>query len=99
MEQLETGYDLNIVTTASSGNETCLTRVFAPALGNPEDQVCGSSNCVLAPYWANKLGLGQAEMRVKQVSARGGNLRVRCEDTSIKLKGQVRAVGQGVMYI
>lgn len=31
-------------------------RIFFPHLGIDEDVVCGSANCGIAPFWANKLG-------------------------------------------
>lgn len=53
--------------------------MFAPLASVPEDHVCGSANCLLAPYWVNKLQIGSndPEMHVRQVSKRGGDLWVR----------------------
>ena len=30
-----------------------VSRMFAPAIGIPEDPVTGSAHCVLAPYWSS----------------------------------------------
>ncbi|KAH6598980.1 hypothetical protein BASA61_002742 [Batrachochytrium salamandrivorans] len=38
------------------GNYHFLSRMFAPRIGISKDPVCGSSHCLLAPYWADRLG-------------------------------------------
>ncbi len=53
-----------------TGRADFVARLFAPALGVPEDPVNGNSHTVLAPYWSEKLGklLGivpRAAVRVK----------------------------------
>ena len=52
-----------------------VSRYFAPAHGVPEDAVTGSAHCVLAPYWAARLG--KTALRARQVSKRGGEIRAR----------------------
>jgi PhzF family phenazine biosynthesis protein len=65
--------DLRGVVVSAPGTDVdFVSRFFAPKLGVPEDPVCGSAHCELAPYWANKLG--KDSLRAKQVSRRGGNL-------------------------
>jgi PhzF family phenazine biosynthesis protein len=49
-----------------------VSRFFAPDAGIPEDPVTGSAHCVLAPYWAARLGKNQ--LHARQVSRRGGEL-------------------------
>jgi predicted PhzF superfamily epimerase YddE/YHI9 len=53
----------------------CVSRFFAPAVGVPEDPVTGSAHCVLAPFWAERLG--RTELVAEQASRRGGLLRLR----------------------
>jgi predicted PhzF superfamily epimerase YddE/YHI9 len=33
-----------------------VSRYFAPAKGIPEDPVTGAAHCMLAPFWAPRLG-------------------------------------------
>ena len=62
-----------IVTALSSnGREDFVSRFFAPAVGIDEDPVTGSAHCILAPYWARRLG--KQRLRASQVSERGGRL-------------------------
>ena len=61
-------------------------RVFGPKLGIPEDPATGSAQCALGPYWAAKLG--KRELRVRQVSKRGGSLRVRTAEARVIISGQ-----------
>ena len=78
------------------------TRLFAPRAGIPEDQVCGSANCLLGPYWTRKKNIRSGtEMVAKQVSKRGGILWVTVEDKEhiVKLKGELRLVAEGELYI
>ena len=68
----------------SEGDIVC--RVFAPAFGIPEDPVTGSAQCVLGPWWAPRLGVDQFVTR--QVSGRGGVLRVRVTEERVYVAGQ-----------
>ena len=61
-----------IVTAASDGDYDFVSRYFAPAKGIPEDPVTGAAHCMLAPYWAERLG--KKEFRAYQASARGGEV-------------------------
>jgi PhzF family phenazine biosynthesis protein len=60
-------------------------RFFAPAHGVPEDPVTGSANCVLGPYWSSKLG--KAALLARQLSRRGGELRIRMAGDRVKIAG------------
>jgi PhzF family phenazine biosynthesis protein len=53
-----------------------VSRFFAPDKGVPEDPVTGSAHCIIAPYWAKRLG--KSSMKARQVSPRGGD--VDCTD-------------------
>jgi PhzF family phenazine biosynthesis protein len=63
-----------------------LSRFFAPRLGVPEDPVCGSAHCALAPYWAERLG--KTTLLAYQASERGGVLRLRVSGDRVALAGQ-----------
>jgi PhzF family phenazine biosynthesis protein len=86
-----------IVTARGTGGVDFVSRFFAPKLGVPEDPVTGSSHCVLGPWWKAKLG--KSEMRARQVSARGGSLLVRVEESAggarVFLTGRAVTVARG----
>jgi PhzF family phenazine biosynthesis protein len=83
-----------IVTARESQNgHDFISRFFAPAFGVDEDPVTGSAHCCLAPYWGAKLG--KAEMTGRQVSARGGVVRVRNAGERVVLAGQAVTVLRG----
>jgi PhzF family phenazine biosynthesis protein len=74
-----------IVTAAGDGPYDFVSRYFAPAKGVPEDPVTGSAHCMLAPYWARKLG--KTEFRAFQASRRGGEIICRLVGDRIELEG------------
>lgn len=77
--------------------------MFAPVHGVPEDHVCGSAHCSLTTYWAEKTGKGGEQMFAKQVSRRGGNLKVqwlRGEDVGrVAIQGEVLVTMKGELYL
>jgi PhzF family phenazine biosynthesis protein len=74
-----------IVTAPGDGNYDFISRYFAPAKGIPEDPVTGSAHCMLAPYWAPRLG--QTEFRAFQASRRGGEVLCRVVGDRVHLEG------------
>ena len=66
---------------------------FAPRAGVPEDPVTGSAHCVLAPFWAERLG--KPDFLAYQASPRGGTLKVRLAGDRVKLGGQAVTVLRG----
>jgi PhzF family phenazine biosynthesis protein len=82
-----------IVTAAGDGpGVDFVSRFFAPSVGVDEDPVTGSAHCVLGPYWA--AALGRTELRARQISRRGGELRVR-----VLAGGRVGISGQAVTVV
>jgi predicted PhzF superfamily epimerase YddE/YHI9 len=75
-----------IVTSPGDGDYDCVSRYFAPAKGIPEDPVTGAAHCMLAPYWARRLG--KLELRAYQASARGGEMMCRLVGDRVELEGQ-----------
>jgi len=69
------------------------SRFFAPAAGVDEDPVTGSAHCVVAPWWAHKLG--RNEFVAYQASSRGGTVRLLLEDDRVRLGGQAVTVMEG----
>ena len=73
--------------TAKSSNQEfdCVSRVFAPDLDIYEDPVTGSTHCMIAPYWAQKLG--KNEINAFQASVRTGKMVCRMEGERVKITG------------
>jgi PhzF family phenazine biosynthesis protein len=69
------------------------SRVFGPSVGIDEDPVTGSAHCLLAPWWAPRLG--RNELRASQVSARGGDLHVRLDGDRVAVGGHAVTVLHG----
>ncbi|MBR1647203.1 MAG: PhzF family phenazine biosynthesis protein [Selenomonadaceae bacterium] len=71
--------------TAAGENFDCVSRVFAPKIKVPEDPVTGSTHCLIAPYWANKLG--KTKIFARQASQRGGILHCEVAGERVKISG------------
>ena len=83
LSQLETR---GIIVTAPGREVDFVSRFFAPRVGIAEDPVTGSAHCMLAPYWAERLG--KREMRARQLSRRGGEISCRLEGERVLLGGR-----------
>jgi predicted PhzF superfamily epimerase YddE/YHI9 len=82
-----------IVTAAASGDGDLVSRYFAPAVGVDEDPVTGSAHCTLGPLWAERLG--RTSLTARQVSPRGGRLRLRVVDDRVIVAGAAVTVIRG----
>ena len=80
-----------VLATAPGSACDFVSRCFFPRLGVPEDPVTGSAHCVLAPFWAARLG--KPRLRARQVSARGGE--ILCEDRGAR----VSISGRAALYL
>lgn len=87
-----------IIVTArpSTAGFDFVSRFFAPAVGVDEDPVTGSAHCALAPYWGERLA--KAAMTGRQLSARGGTVRVSLEGARVILGGQAVTVMAGELF-
>jgi PhzF family phenazine biosynthesis protein len=74
-----------IVTAPGDGAYDFVSRYFAPAKGIPEDPVTGGAHCMLAPYWAKRLG--KTAFRAYQASPRGGEIICRLAGERVELEG------------
>jgi len=74
-----------IVTGPGDDGYDCVSRFFAPRDGIDEDPVTGGAHCVLAPYWAERLG--KSAIRAWQASARGGEILCRVIGNRVELTG------------
>jgi PhzF family phenazine biosynthesis protein len=85
---------LIVTAPADDGSDVdFVSRFFAPAAGVDEDPVTGSAHCALGPYWADEFG--EDEVVGRQVSRRGGLVRVTVEDGEVELAGQAVTVFEG----
>jgi len=75
-----------IAVTAASSRVDFVSRFFAPAIGINEDPVTGAAHCVLAPYWANRLGNNR--LNAEQISDRVGHLECAVQGDRVHLTGQ-----------
>lgn len=74
-----------LILTAASEGYDFVSRCFYPKLNVPEDPVTGSAHTYLTPFWAGKLG--KREMTARQISSRGGILKVSLEDDRVFITG------------
>ncbi|MBI3873175.1 MAG: PhzF family phenazine biosynthesis protein [candidate division Zixibacteria bacterium] len=87
-----------IVTARAAGpGYDFVSRFFAPLSGVAEDPVTGSAHCCLAPFWAARLN--KTEMVARQVSKRGGTVRVRLNGDRVLLCGQAVTVLRGELLL
>ena len=82
-----------LIMTAPSAEYDFVSRCFYPKLDVPEDPVTGSAHTFLTPLWTGKLG--KREMLAKQVSRRGGVLKVSLEGSRVFITGQAVLFMQG----
>ncbi|CCQ73330.1 PhzF family phenazine biosynthesis protein [Magnetospira sp. QH-2] len=89
-----------IVSAPSDGRDgggDFVSRFFAPRVGVPEDPVTGSAHCLLAPYWAARLG--KNELDARQLSPRGGRVICRVKGQRVELIGRVRPFLTGTITL
>jgi PhzF family phenazine biosynthesis protein len=83
-----------IVTSRSArSDDDFVSRFFAPSAGIDEDPVTGSAHCCLAPFWSRRLG--KTSFKARQISERGGALRVTLEGDRVRIAGQAITVLRG----
>ena len=73
-----------------------VSRFFQVASG-AEDAVTGSAHCALGPYWIGRLG--RQPLTGRQVSARGGLLRVAQDGDEVLLGGEAVVLAEGTWRI
>lgn len=94
---LKASGNLMIVATAPGEGTDVASRVFVPGAGIDEDPVTGSAHCVIAGYWAKRLG--RPAFTARQASARGGLLGCRMGEGSVTLTGRCRTIIRGDFYL
>lgn len=87
-----------IVTSASADSQVdFVSRFFAPASGVDEDPVTGSAHCCLADYWHKRLQ--KTTFAARQISARGGELRIELRGKRVGLGGQAVVMAEGTLLV
>lgn len=86
-----------IAVTARGDDVDFVSRYFAPSYGIPEDPVTGSVHCILAPYWANRLG--KSRLHARQLSERGGELWCEVAGDRVLLTGKAVVTLEGSLSI
>lgn len=86
-----------VVVTAPGVDADFVSRFFAPGVGVPEDPVTGSAHAQLAPLWS--AALGRTELTARQLSRRGGALRVELAGDRVLLAGRCRRYLDGVVTL
>ena len=81
-----------VVTAPAAEGADIASRVFGPSVGIDEDPVTGSAHCLLATWWAPRLG---PSLRARQASVRGGELDVRLDGDRVLLAGHAVTVLRG----
>ncbi|NWG87893.1 MAG: PhzF family phenazine biosynthesis protein [Hydrogenophilaceae bacterium] len=75
-----------VCVTAPGKDVDFVSRFFAPKYGIPEDPVTGSAHCMLAPYWAGRLG--KTRLQARQISPRGGEVLCELHGERVLLSGK-----------
>ena len=90
-----------VIVTARAAKEDApydyVSRFFGPGAGVDEDPVTGSAHCILTPYWAAKTG--KERLVARQVSARGGDLRLHARGDRVGIAGQAVTVVRGSLDV
>ena len=94
---LESLHPYVVAVTARGDDADFVSRYFAPSYGIPEDPVTGSAHCILAPYWAKRLG--KSNLQARQLSERGGELWCEVAGDRVFLRGKAVLTLEGSLSI
>lgn len=83
--------------TAPGTTADFVLQYFAPSYGIPEDPATGANHCILAPFWAGRLG--KRRLVAHQASARGGDMICTVSDTRVALTGEAHLYLQGTIFV
>jgi PhzF family phenazine biosynthesis protein len=86
-----------IVTAPGEGDVDYVCRMFLPSAGIDEDPATGSIHCILAPYWAGRLG--KNTFRARQLSPRGGSAQSTIAGDRVKITGRARLYLHGTLEL
>ena len=88
-----------VVITAAGDRDgiDCVSRVFGPNVGIPEDPVTGSAHAALAAFWSQRVGRDQ--LVGEQASSRGGIVRMRVADDHVVVSGKAVTVSEVTLLV
>ena len=95
LAKLDFGIGGTIVTAPGEDGVDYVCRLFAPSIGIDEDPATGSIQCILAPYWAERLA--KDTLRAQQLSARGGTMQCTIGGDRVKIAGRARLYLHGTL--
>lgn len=96
LSRLQNSRGVIVTAKAQTADVDFVSRFFAPSVGVPEDPATGSAHCALGPYWADRLD--KTSLTGRQVSARGGTVRIRLRSPNadrVVLGGQAKTIVRG----
>lgn len=80
-----------VTSKSDSADFDFVVRVFCnPVIGIMEDPVTGAANCILAPYWNQKLN--KTKFHSRQLSKRTGELKIELIDNRVDILGQAKTI-------
>ena len=85
------------LTAKGGGPYDFVSRLFFPAEGIDEDPVTGSAHAALASYWGGVLG--KRAMLARQLSARGGDLKLRLSSDRVDIAGPAVTFMRGQIFV
>jgi PhzF family phenazine biosynthesis protein len=90
---------LGVIVTAPGDDDGVdfVSRFFGPWVGVNEDPVTGMAHTLLTPYWAAETGRGV--MKARQISSRGGELRVTVGGDRVQVSGRAVTVVRGSLSL
>lgn len=86
-----------IVTAYDEAADCVVSRCFYPAAGVPEDPVTGSAHCTIGSWWSARLG--HRKLLARQMSPRGGELRIEMRGDRVGLAGRAVTVWRGELTV
>ena len=86
-----------VTAKSSEKNFDCVSRVFAPKIKIWEDPVTGSTHCLIAPYWAEKLQ--KNILNCHQSSERTGNLICKIIGDRVKISGAAVLFAKSELFL
>ena len=91
------GRGIMVTAPSSDPDHDFVSRYFAPWVGVEEDPVTGSNHCALVPFWAERLG--KTRLKARQISARGGELRLILQGERVLMAGRALTLWQGAWLL
>ncbi len=88
---------VSVTARGGPGGAHFRSRFFGPWVGVDEDPVTGMAHCLLAPWWAPRLGPGA--MEAVQGRDRAGRIQVRVDGDRVRLGGRAFTVAEGTLLL